>query len=508
MVIDDYVNALCAPLEFRDHDGQGNRAPICQTVEPCRPAPSLRSLAGIRLSRDLTVEPGRSPSRSPFSSLGSSTSFGGDRAIQHTPSLWVTPTDIWSSYLAASALVHGHLASVYSSNSGRPSFPGILVALAPLAAFSNRQHTTIIQIAQHHHLVTHPQILTNVGSALLQTEERASGTSQFVFHPQIFLFLGPYMLAMACTALFACDALAERLGVARGRRLILSGAEAVLLWNVVVFWGHPEDALAVALAVYALTFAIDGRFTGAGWLFGVALALQPLVIVLLPILLVMGGKSRALGLAVRTVIPAAAVTVGPLIADAHATLHAVVQQPTFPYNPNNHQTPWTFLAPRVGGKGQNESFGGGPLRIVTLALAASVGWYARRWREKPEMIVWAAVLALALRCYTESVMTAYYCWAPLAVGLVVAARCSRPRFGLAVALSVITTVTAQWHLNLIVWWAIDVAGITGVLVVGARPEPAPAALPPRKALDAPRAAFVQTTKTKRPSQSSRKRTRR
>jgi hypothetical protein len=443
----------------------------------------------------------------PFFVLGLIYFFRWGSAVQHTPSLWVTPNDIWSSYLAAGALVHGHLASVYSSNSGRPSFPGILVALAPLAAFSNRQHTTLIEIAHHHHLVAHPQILTSVGSALLQTEERASGTSQFVFHPQIFVFLAPYMLAMACTALFACDALAERLGVARGRRVILGVAEAVLLWNVVVFWGHPEDALAVALAVYALTFAIDGRFTGAGWLFGVALALQPLVIVLLPILLVMGGKSRALGLVVRTVIPAAAVTVGPLIADAHATVRAVVQQPTFPNNPNNHQTPWTFLAPKVGGKGQNESFGGGPLRIVTLALAAVVGWQARRWRERPEMLVWAAMLALALRCYTESVMTAYYCWAPLAVGLVVAARCSRRRFGLAIALSVITTVTAQWHLSLFLWWAIDVAGITGVLLVAVSPGPSPATLLPLKAADTARTPGVRTSANTRQGQGSRKRAR-
>jgi hypothetical protein len=108
------------------------------------------------------------------------------------------------------------------------------------------------------------------------------------------------MLILACIALFAGDALAERLGMARGPRGVLSLAEAVLLWNVAVLWGHPEDAVAVALGVYAIVFAIDGRFTGAGWLFGIALAVQPLVVVVFPVLLVMSGKKRALGLAVRS----------------------------------------------------------------------------------------------------------------------------------------------------------------------------------------------------------------
>ena len=401
--------------------------------------------------------------------------------VQHTPSLWLAPDDIWSSYLAASALIHGHLGAIYSSTSGRPSFPGILLALAPLAAFSNRQHTAVIEIAKHHHLLAHPQVFSSVGSSLLQTEERASGAGQFVFHPQIFVFLAPWMLALACVALFACDALAERLGVARGQRALLSVAEAVLLWNVAVFWGHPEDAVAVALAVYALIFAIDGRFTGAGWLFGLALAAQPLVIVVFPVLLVMSGKRRALGLAVRGVIPAAAVTLGPLIADAHATLRAVVEQPTFPYVANNHQTPWTFLAPRIGGRGKNESFGGGPLRIVNLALAVVVGWWARRWRDRPAMLVWAAVLALGLRCFTETVMTPYYCWAPSGRG---------PGGGRPLQPSSLrpghrpgrlTTVIAQWHLELFLWWALDVAGVAAVLLVAFRPEPAPEAPPFPKA---------------------------
>jgi hypothetical protein len=276
---------------------------------------------------------------------------------------------------------------------------------------------------------------------------------------------------MSCVALFACDALAERLQISRTRRVVLVVAEAVILWNVTVLWGHPEDAVAVALAIYALIFATDERFIGAGWLFGAALAFQPLVLVMFPVLIFLGGKDRALGLIVRGVVPAAVVTVAPLVANFHDTVHVLVTQPTFPYNFENHQTPWTFLASRQGGSGHETAVGAGPMRIVALALAVGVGWWARRWRDRPEMIAWAVAMTLALRLCFEVTMTDYYAWPALAVGLVVAARCSQLRFAASIAVAVLTTVVAQWNLGWLPWWSIQVAGVAGLLVITSRPAP-------------------------------------
>ena len=242
--------------------------------------------------------------------------------------------------------------------------------------------------------------------------------------------------------------------------------------------GIPRTAVAVALATYALIFALDGRFTGAGWLFGAALVVQPLVIVVFPLLIVLGGRSRTLGLVLRAVIPAAAVMIAPLASDANATVHALVSQPIYPNLASTHQTLWTFLAPKLGGRGVNEKVGSGPLRAFSLVLAAGVGWWAVRWREKPEMIVWAAALALALRTYTESVMTAYYVWPALAVGVVVAARGSQRRFAIAIACAIGTTIVAQWHLGWSLWWAVQVVGVTGLLVAAAKPAPVEESLEP------------------------------
>ena len=141
-------------------------------------------------------------------------------------------------------------------------------------------------------------------------------TESFPFavpHPTAWLLLGPYEILIGCSALFAFEALAAHLEISPQRRVMLCVAEGVVLWPTLVLWGHPEDALALALGVYGLVLALDGKWTGAGWLFGAAVATQPLVILMLPVLLAMAGRQRALALLVRSVLPAAALLATPLI---------------------------------------------------------------------------------------------------------------------------------------------------------------------------------------------------
>jgi hypothetical protein len=358
-----------------------------------------------------------------FVALGLAYFFRWGSWVRHEPSVWVTPGDLTTTYNAAHAFAHGQFGAVYGA--GFLALPGFLVLLAPFSSLS----------------ITAP-------------------------HPQALVFVAPYVFVLACVALFACDAMAERLGVTATRRAVLSVVEGVLLWNVVVLWGHPEDAVAVALVVYCVIDALDGRWIRAGWLLGAALAVQPLVVVIVPIMLFMGGNQRAWGLVLRGAIPGILVTLPPLVASFHHTVHAVVTQPANIFF--SRQTPWTFLAPKLGGVGPAATVGGGPMRVVALALAVALGWWARRWRDDPEMIVGAVAIGLALRCYTESVMTSYYVWPALAVGLVVAARRNVWSFGLALAVAIFTTVAAQWQLSEYPWWAIQVAGVTVVLIAGVR----------------------------------------
>jgi hypothetical protein len=153
---------------------------------------------------------------------------------------WITPGDLWGTYRAAHFVGWGDLGGVYGSGTALVTFPGILLVLAPVAMLTG---------------------------ALGLSES----FPRFLPHPSAWLVLGPFEMILSAVALFACDALAERLGVGRGATCCpLPGRSAVLLWNVAVIWGHPEDALAVGLALYSLVFAFDGRWTGAGWLFGAA----------------------------------------------------------------------------------------------------------------------------------------------------------------------------------------------------------------------------------------------
>ena len=352
--------------------------------------------------------------------------------VRHHP-YWIDPGDLWATYRSAHYVGWGDLGGVYGAGTGLVTFPGILLLLAPVAMLTG---------------------------ALGLTET----FPKFLAHPTAWLVLGPYEFLLSAVALFACDALAERLGVGRGRRVALCVAEAIVLWNVSVMWGHPEDAVAVGLALYAFVFALDGRWTGAGWLFGAALATQPLVLLMFPVLLALGGRRQVVGLASRAVFPAVALVLTPLISQFHATTHALLDQPNYPGL--DHATPWTALAPVLGGRGNSLVVAAGPGRVVALVMACALGWWARRWRHEPALIVWAAAAALALRCFTESVMVDFYVWPALAVGLAAAACVGRWRLAAATAAAVFTTAAAQWRLGWLPWWALVTAGLVVVLAVG------------------------------------------
>ena len=124
------------------------------------------------------------------------------------------------------------------------------------------------------------------------------------------------------------------------------------------FGATPRTRWPIAFAVYALVLAFDGRWGGAGWLFGAAVATQPVVVLIAPVFLALAGKSRAVPLLVRASLPSVLLLATPLVAEFHVTAHALVDQPNFPNV--DHRTPWTSLAPRLGGSGQGFSVAAGP----------------------------------------------------------------------------------------------------------------------------------------------------
>lgn len=356
---------------------------------------------------------------------------------------WYAPGDLWGTAVAASRYLHGHFGTVYSPQTGLVTLPGVLVVLAPAVALLGLLHLP----------------LTPVG---------ASGVV-----PGGWPLLEAVSLLAAVPVLFAADALAARWGVSRRRRFLLAGAEAVGAWNVVVWWGHPEDALAVALVLFALPLVFEGRWSGAAWLLGAAVVVQPLTVVCLGLLLARLPRRRVGPVVLRLLAPSAVLLAPVLAGSWRSLIHSVSQQPNFPTV--DHPTPWSGLGlatPRIG----HAVVAAGPLRLVAVIVAIEGGlWLGRRHRFTPEQLLWGVAVCLALRLAFEPVMVAYYAWPALAVALAGASRHADRRVlaGCAALVSFATVFgTGAWTPNA-GWWTIQMASTATVLLL-ARPRPAPA----------------------------------
>jgi hypothetical protein len=361
-------------------------------------------------------------------------------------SAWALPDDLWATMTAAQRLLHLHVSGLYTPPTGLVSFPGTALIMVPVVA------------------------LMDVAGISLHAQ---SATNQ---HPVSWVLAGPYEMAIACLALFAADALAERLHASDARRGLLALAGATALWSVTTRWGHPEDAVAVGLLLYGILALEGGRRTRAAWLTGAALLVQPLVVLTLPVILVAvyaGGQGRLRGLpgfCARAALPS---VVGVGIAAAanwHATFTAITNQPNYPGI--DHRTPWTSLSPQL----TSGAVAAGPGRLLAIGCACACGvafalLRGRRAATLPWLLWWVAV-ALAVRCVFESVMVSYYLWPALQVALIAAV----PRLSRLIMTSLLTTAVTfgsqrashgPW-----LWWSLMTAGLVATLLCAWSARPA------------------------------------
>ena len=355
---------------------------------------------------------------------------------------WSLPDDLWGTLVAAQRLVHLNLGGLYTQPTGLVTFPGAAVILAPVAAVADAAGLSLQHPGPHNH------------------------------QPAVWLVAGPYMIAISGVALFAADALAERLRVPRGKRFFLAVASAVVLWNVSVQWGHPEDAVAVGLLLFGMLALSEARTARSAWLIGAAIAVQPLVLLALPIMLAVIEPRRLPGFLARAAAPTAVLLGAAAAANWHATYTAVTRQPNWPTV--DHPTPWLPLAPHMA----DGAVADGPLRALAILVACGCalivgrrlraarhaagrsGEWSGEWSpETVRELLWWAALALALRCVFEPVMVAYYLWPALAVALIPATR-TWPRLLAASVFAAAVTFGAQstWR-NPWGWWGFMVVGL-------------------------------------------------
>jgi hypothetical protein len=347
---------------------------------------------------------------------------------------WSVPDDLWATLAAAQRLIHGDLAGLYTPPTRLVTFPGAAVILAPLVAISDAGRLSLQAQGAHN------------------------------LHPGVWLIAGPYEIALSAVALFAADALAERLGAGRPRRAVLAGASAVALWSVSVRWGHPEDAVAVGLLLYAILALSESKTPRSAWLVGAAIAIQPLVLLALPVLAVVIEPRRLAGFLARAAIPAVAVLGAAAAANWTATLHAVTSQPNWVNI--DQPTPWASLAPHTG-TGQVVA---GPARLLAILVACGCALVAgRRWRaargaarwdtQTLQEVLWWTAVALALRSVFEPVMVSYYLWPALAVALIAASGSWSHLIPVSVAATAVTLVSQLTWRGAWSWWAPMIGGL-------------------------------------------------
>jgi hypothetical protein len=365
---------------------------------------------------------------------------------------WAVPDDLWATLVAAQRVAHLDLAGLYTAPTNLVSFPGAAVILVPVA------------------------VVMDLAGIPIQAGRQG-------VHPAGWLVAGPLETILSAVVLFAADALAQRMGVNLRKRFLLAAAGATALWNVSVRWGHPEDAVAIGLLLYAVLALSNEKPNRAAWLAGAAVAVQPLALLAFPLLAIAAVEPKRLpGFVARAAIPSTALLAAAAAANWTATIHAVTNQPNAPTI--DHPTPWIYLtqlAPHMS----DGSVAAGPARALAVLVAcgcAAITW--RRWRTarlagmwRPDdlaALLWWVAVTLALRTVFEPVMVSYYVWPPLAVALVAASRDWLRLLPAAAAATVLTFLSQVSWRNPWVWWT-PIVVVLALTLVSARPRRSTAA---------------------------------
>ncbi len=349
----------------------------------------------------------------------------------------ISPSDLWSLANSSSALLHGHFSRIYVPNGALTSPPALEVALLPFIAFGD-----LVGLSPHLHTTGQPL--------------------------SMWFVLGPAAIALACTALFALDAVARRWNFSPRARLALALVGGLGVANVVGGWGHPEDCVAFALVVWAaLAMERDGVAAAprAALLLGVAIAFQPLAVLgVAPVLARLGWRAAG-RLWWRLVVPSAAVLVPPLVAETHRTLFVLTRQPFQPRL--NSFTPLTHLAPVLG----PDLDGGGPTRLVATLLAVALAIVVCRRRHDLVTVLTVTAGAFFIRVALETELNWYYLWPVPALCLLLALRKTWPRFWVCATALVVSMVLGDRRVHHIALWWPGMMATAVVMLLSIGPTP-------------------------------------
>ncbi len=282
----------------------------------------------------------------------------------------VSPSDLWSLTNSSSAILHGHFSEIYVRHGALTSPPALEFVLMPVLGLGQ-----LVGLAPH----------LRVGGEPLS----------------LWFIVGPVAVLLGSTVLFAIDAVARSWRLGEWQRLALALVGSLGVANVVGFWGHPEDCVAVALVLWAaLTMERFGEpgARRAALLLGVGIAFQPLALLgMAPVLARLSWRAAA-RLWWRLVLPSLMVLVLPLVSEPHRTLFVLVRQPF--QTRYISLTPLTELANHLG-PGLD---GGGMTRLLAIVVAAVLGVLVCHRRHSLPTVLGVVSVAFFLRIALETEM--------------------------------------------------------------------------------------------------------
>lgn len=376
--------------------------------------------------------------------------------------MWFQAVDLVRWLRASQYIVWGWIGGVYTSGTGVLSLPGLALVLTPVAWLTNVMHLT----------ESFPFVLKHPSS-----------------WPPLYL----YALCMSAIPLVSLDSLALRLGYRKSTRIWLTVGEALLLWQVIAWYGHPEDALALGFAIWAVLASKSEKYEKSGWLMGVGLCFQPLVIVIVPILWSQFPDTKRKMFILRSAL-FPAVLVGTFLAsNPHGTWLALHEQLSSPQV--NHATPWAYIASKSGrqvaykpatrvvvnGSARSSleyfravraprSIQQGFSNLLIVFTAGCIGLWLS-WKKvalRLAMLVWIAALALSIRTVFEPVMISYYFWPYSALALVVLAGTRRRWAFSGFALMIVQIFLGFVRVNPWIWWTPQLLLSAAVLTIAWR----------------------------------------
>ena len=350
---------------------------------------------------------------------------------------WQAGQDEWNVWQASQFVAHGWFGAMYRAMPVQPDFPLWPIILSPIRTLS--------------------------GLLGLSGGYRWYDTTGAAYHATAWLIYGPVCVLCAGTMLFAGDTLAIELGVVARRRILLTAGLALLAFDLAIYWGHPEDLLTAALLLWALLALHQGRPARAGWLAGLAIVANPVVVLALPVLCARLSSRSWRRFVTRMVVLPVVLLAPPFLTDPGVTWDALGREVTYT---KDHATPLVFLAHHVGVGVVNA----GPVRLVAVVLVGIGAFVLTRRRSGLEWSVFVCGTALLARQISEPVMNPYYLIPGLAVLAIILA--SRPAHRtLPGAVALLATIFAG-SLHIAPWpYSLLVAATSAACVWSAWPTP-------------------------------------